>query len=178
MSQAAFETPVRDSVQKINNEIAVGEDLDFQRRWWRFERVVWTLFVVVILCDIAGVFGRGPLAGAHIKNSVLDVSYDRIQRYSTPSIVKVRLDPAAASDGKYHLSVSESLIDDLGTERVIPEPESTAMGGGGLTYTFAAVPGSPGIAQFALEPTKPGVFHFTLQVPGTPAIHARIFVMP
>jgi hypothetical protein len=45
MSGAAFEKPVTDPVAKINKELAVGEDLAFQRRWWRFEGVVWAIFV-------------------------------------------------------------------------------------------------------------------------------------
>ncbi len=53
--------PVEDSVAKVNDEIAVGEDLNFQRRWWRFENAAWMFFGLIILLDLAGLFGRGPL---------------------------------------------------------------------------------------------------------------------
>jgi len=29
---------IDDSVAKVDDEVAGGEDLDFQRRWWKFER--------------------------------------------------------------------------------------------------------------------------------------------
>jgi len=58
MSHVAFETPMTDSVAKIDHELAVGEDLNFQRRWWRFERIAWIIFVLIIVLDLAGAFGR------------------------------------------------------------------------------------------------------------------------
>ena len=61
-----------DSVAKINEELAVGEDLGFQRRWWRFERGVWIFFVVVIILDVAGLFGRGPLAYASANSATTE----------------------------------------------------------------------------------------------------------
>jgi hypothetical protein len=48
----------------VNDEITVGEDLQFQRKWWVFERVIWILFSLILVLDIAGVFGRGPVAKA------------------------------------------------------------------------------------------------------------------
>jgi len=58
-------TPVDDSIAKVSNAVAVGEDLAFQRRWWRFERAVWIVFGIIVLLDLARVFGRGPAANAH-----------------------------------------------------------------------------------------------------------------
>ena len=50
--------PVTDSVPKINDELAVGEDLAFQRRWWRFENAVWIFFALLVILDLIGAFGR------------------------------------------------------------------------------------------------------------------------
>lgn len=178
MSRVEFQKPVEDSVAKVNHEVAVGEDLEFQRVWWRFERVVWSIFLLIILCDIGGLFGRGPLAQAHLQNGAMQIKYERIARYGTPSMMRVAFDPSAVQpDGKYHLFVSESLVHELGAERVIPSPELTAIGSGGLTYTFAATPGQAS-AQFALQPSKPGSFYFTIQAPGSTPLQGHVFVMP
>lgn len=178
MSPTAFQNPVKDSVPKINQEIAVGEDLAFQCAWWTFERIVWTLFVLIIACDLAGLFGRGPLAHAHLQNSAIDMKYDRIARYGTPSTVTINLAPGTAVKGEYHLYVSQSLVDQLGTERVIPQPKTTAIGTDGLTYTFPDSGPGRATVEFSLQPAKPGHFHFTVQVPGTPPLQAGVFVMP
>ena len=177
MSQVAFEKPVEDSVPKINEEIAVGEDLEFQRRWWRFEHAVWVFFALLLAADLAGLFGRGPLAKAHIANSAGVVDYDRIQRTTTPSMIRIHLAPADIQDGKVKLFVSQSMIASLGTERVIPQPESSVVGQDGITYTFAAT-SIPATAAFAVQPDGPGLVHFTIQVPGAEPWHGRVVIMP
>ncbi len=59
MSTQPLTKPVEDSVPKVSEAVAVGENLDFQRSWWRFERVVWSVFLVILICDVLGLFGRG-----------------------------------------------------------------------------------------------------------------------
>jgi len=56
MPASAPTEPVQDSVSKVNDELAVGSDLEFQRRWWKFERGVWIFFILLIVLDVLGVF--------------------------------------------------------------------------------------------------------------------------
>ncbi len=179
MPEVSFSNPVKDSVAKVNNEVAVGEDLQFQQRWWRFERLIWSLFFVIIILDLAGVFGRGPLAKASQTSSdgSMQVHYDRIERTGTPAIMQVSFDPQAITDGKIHLFVSNSIVEGLGNQRVVPSPESTVVGRGGLTYTFPASI-QPAVIEFALQPSGPGVYPFTLQVVGDAPVQAKVIVMP
>ena len=177
MSEVAFEKPVEDSVPKINDEVAVGEDLKFQRSWWKFETVMWWTIAVILLLNFAGVFGRGPFAHTQISNDVMLVKYERVERTGTPSILEVQFQPATLKKGQVKLHVSQSIVDELGAQRVIPSPLDTAVGNGGLTYTFSAEQ-DPGAIQFALQPSKPGIFHFTMQVPGSPTLTARVIVVP
>jgi hypothetical protein len=177
VSEVAFEKPIVDSVPKINEEVAVGEDLEFQRRWWRFESVMWWVIALVLMCNFAGLFGRGPLAHAKLRNEAMLVKYERVERTGTPSILEVQFQPEILGKGQVKLHVSQSIVDELGTQRVIPAPADTAVGRGGLTYTFSAEE-APGSVQFALQPSKPGIFQFTLQVPGTQPLTANVVVMP
>ena len=100
-----FSKPVKDSVAKVNNEIEVGENLDFQRKWWRFENVVWVFFTLIILLDLAGLFGRGPIAKAERRSAdgTIDVKYERIERTDSPSILTIDFGPSAIQDGKITL---------------------------------------------------------------------------
>lgn len=171
--------PIEDSVAQVNNEIAVGSDLQFQRRWWIFERSVWILFTVIVILDICGFFGRGPMANARLraKDGTIDIQYERVERYSTPSILTVHFGPDAIHDGKVQLWVSESFVKGLGNERVVPAPTRSMIGEGGILYTFPADPG-PASAEFALQPTAPGVDHLRMRVPGHEEVHMTIYVMP
>ena len=178
MSDVPFQEQVADSVPKINNEVAVGEDLNFQRRWWKFEGVMWWLIAGMLLLNFAGAFGRGPRAHVRIRGDAMVVKYDRVERTGTPSILVVQLQPQVFGDRTVKLHVSQSLVEELGTQRVIPSPSDTAIGNGGLTYTFSTQTRPPGFVEFALQPAKPGIYHFSLQVAEYPPINARVIVVP
>ena len=180
MAQNAFTNPVSgDEVPKIDNAISVGEDLEFQESWWKFERAVWIFFLLVLVADVLGVFGRGWLAKAKLNNpdSGMVVDYERVERASTPSIVKIQFGPEAIVNGQIQLFISESLVRELGTQRVVPQPERSTIGDGGITYTFPAQ-GQTAEIQLALEPSFPGIHTFTLQVPGRAAVGGHIVVVP
>jgi hypothetical protein len=171
--------PVKDSVPKINNEIAVGADLEFQRRWWRFERAVWVLFTVLVLLDVLGVFGRGWAAKGHIraKDGAIDVRYERIERFNTPSILNVEFGPNAIHDGKVQLWLNYGTVKGLSTQRVVPQPLSSVIGDDGVLYTFDASI-MPASVQFALQPSAPGIFRLELHVPGSQMLTTKVVVMP
>jgi hypothetical protein len=169
---------VDDSISKLNGEIAV-EDLGFQRKWWKFERVVWILFAIALLADIAGAFGRGPLAKTERQapDHSFTLRYERIQRTGTPSILTANFNRAMIHDSKVTFYVQNSLVRELGSQRVIPSPQTVIVGNDGLTYTFPASMGTVSIS-FALEPTGPGLRHLTLQVAGSAPLKISILVLP
>ena len=179
MASATPTAAVRDSVAKVDNEIQVGEDLRFQRKWWIFENAVWIFFVLVLIADLAGAFGRGPLAKAEQRaaDGSIEMKYERIERTQTPSVMTLNFAPSAIRNGAVRLFVSQGMIDGLGTRRIIPAPERTELGDGGLTYTFPAT-GAHTSVEFALEPSGPGRFRFTVGVEGAQPIRGSIYVMP
>jgi hypothetical protein len=179
MAIDSFSRPVEESVSKVNDEVEVGENLDFQRKWWRFENYVWVIFSLIILLDFCGVFGRGPFAKAQRRapDGTIDVKYERIERTESPSIMTISFGQSAIVDGKIKLYISESLVQGLGTQRIIPAPLTSDVGKGGLTYTFLASK-PPASVDLALEPSGPGLYEFTLGVVGADALHAKVFVVP
>ena len=175
--RADLTDPVSDSVAKVSDEVAVGEDLSFQRAWWRFERGVWIFFVLVIALDVAGVFGRGPAANAELRSpdGQVDIKYERIQRTSTPSMMTIALN--AVGRGEAELFVSDSIVDQLGARRIIPQPTATVLGHGGLTYTFP-VSSPPAFVRFELQPSGPGIDRFEISVRGAAPLRGTVVVMP
>jgi hypothetical protein len=172
-------SPVSDSVPKINDEVAVGEDLKFQSKWWHFEGATWICFGALLVMDLLGVFGRGPVAKAHAEaaDHSMDINYERIERFSTPSILSVRLGENAIQNGKAMLWVSQSLVKKMGNERVVPQPLESRIGNGGILYTFAAT-GLPAQVEFALVPASPGIGEIKFQIPGHSAVNLRIYIVP
>ena len=171
--------PVEDTVPKVNDDVAVGADLEFQRRWWRFEHIVWAAFTLIVILDLLGAFGRGYLAKEHASTNdgSLDVRYERVERFSTPSILTTQFGPMAIRDEKVQLWVSESLVKSLGNQRIVPQPTSSVIGQGGILYSFPAT-ASPFSVAFVLEPASLGRSEVVLQVPGYQRLIAKVFVMP
>jgi hypothetical protein len=171
--------PVRDSVARVNHEVAVGEDLAFQRSWWKFERIIWMVFILIIVADLAGVFGRGPLAHAAMGASTdpVAVQYERVERTGTPSMMTVTLRPEAVHDGIARLYVSDSVVSGLGAQRIVPQPATTTIGHDGLTYTFP-MSAFHGVIRFELEPSSAGRYTFTVGTPGTPSLTGSVIVVP
>ena len=168
-----------EEVAKVDNEVAVGEDLAFQERWWTFERIIWSVFLLIVVADMLGVFGRGWLAKAELRgtDTGMDVKYERVERAMTPSVRTIDFQRAAFHDGKVELFVSDSLIKELGNQRGVPQPEQSSIGNGGITYTFP-VNGVPAQVEFAMEPSFPGMHGFQLQVQGMQRTGARVLVVP
>ncbi len=186
---ATTETPtkaVEDSVAKIDGEVAVGEDLEFQRRWWAFERWTWRFFALIVLLDFLGVFGRGPLANAHARTAdgALTLNYERVERFNTPSIITIHLGADAVENGQVKLWVDDSVVKRLGNQRIIPQPLSSSTADSGILYVFAA-DSHPNSVEFALQPAEVGVSHFTIRLVShgsiqqpQDALTEGVFVMP
>ena len=178
--------PVGDSVAKVNNEIAVGSDLAFQRRWWRVERIVWVFFLCIVICDALGVFGRGPMAKATLdaSNGAFQVKYEWVERFRTPSIMSILFSDKAIHNGQVQLWLSQKFVDPLGNQRIIPQPVSSRPVSGGILYTFDM--GSQHLGQenqqptvqFALEPGTTGIYKLQIGSPGVNPVEARIIVLP
>lgn len=171
--------PVEDSIPKVDDKIAVGEDMDFQRAWWKFESLIWTLFLCILIADILGCFGRGPLAKATRTDSAqtVTIGYERIARTGTPSVMTLRFGPGSISNGHIQLFVSQSLIKTLGAQRISPQPATSTLGNDGITYAFDAS-SLPATVEIHLQPVFPGLHHFRIQVAGGQPIEASTFVVP
>ncbi len=138
-------------------EIEVAQDLAFQRREWALQRVLWVAIAVLLLAGLAGLFGSGPLSHAETGTAALSLEYERLARLYTPSELKVRIGPGAATDGTVVLWLDRAFLDTNKLEAVLPEPEDEEAGGERVIYRFAvAEPGSPIEVTFELEPERVG----------------------
>jgi hypothetical protein len=85
--------------------------------------------------------------------------------------------PSAVHDQKVRLFSSDAIVNELGAQRIIPQPTISEIGPGGITYTFRTS-GSPAAVSIALQPSYPGIHRFEIEVPGGEPIRATIVVLP
>ena len=180
MATAAPTKPVEDTIAKVDDAVAVGEDLDFQRKWWRFSNIIWSFFLLILIGDLLGLFGRGVLAKAKAApaNQSFVLEYERIGRAGTPSIMTIHFTPEAVHDGKLQFFLSESVIKKLGAQRISPQPASSTLTSNGINYTFLSDGTGPAIVEISLSPTFPGPQNFNLHRADGSAVTGKIFVMP
>lgn len=171
--------PVEDTVPKVSGELAVGENLQFQRRWWTFERIIWPIFVIIVLFDLLGGLGHGWLAKARAgtPGGALTLDYERIERANSPSTMTLHFGPAAITAGRIQVYVSNSVVETLGAQRIAPQPATSSIGQDGITYTFPASAG-PADVQIQFQPSDPGIHRFRIDVPNVTSISARVLVLP
>lgn len=171
--------PIQDSIPKINDEVAVGTDMEFQKRWWRFENALWIFFLLIVIAALLGGFGRGWLAHGKMQanDNSIAVQYDRIARYSTPSTMTVQFGPSAIHDGRTALWADEGLVKNLGLRTVVPQPATSFLVPDGTVFAFPSL-GDKASIRLSLEPQSPGMKNFKLRVPGYQEIQGSVLVMP
>ena len=179
MDQQSLTTPVEDTVPKVGGELAVGENLDFQRRWWTFERIIWPIFLLIVLCDLLGALGHGWLAKAKasVGGGALTVDYERIERANSPSTMTLHFGPAAIRGGAIRVYFSNSVVEKLGAQRIAPQPAVSSIGSGGISYIFPASV-SPADVQIQLQPSAVGLHSFRIRVPEVGSVEAHVLVLP
>jgi hypothetical protein len=179
MDTQSLTTPVEDTVPKVGGELAVGENLKFQRRWWTFERIIWPIFMLIVLCDLLGALGHGWLAKAKVAvpGGGLTVDYERIERANSPSSMTLHFGPDAVRNGRIRVFLSNSIVQQLGAQRLAPQPAVSSIGQGGISYDFAASAG-PADVQIQLQPADVGMHDFEVRVPGIGSVDARVLILP
>ena len=88
--------------------VRFGFDTQFEDQWWRVEKRAWIAMLLIVGAGALGAFGRGPLTKAHADGAPINVEYERVVRYQTPTRIAVHVPPDPHGT---RLFVSRSLID-------------------------------------------------------------------
>lgn len=133
----------------------------FQRRYWLFERVGWTVLILVIAAAAAGIFAGGPLSAATATGAAVSAHYERFARRGVDTQLIVTL-PA-------HSILRVQGAEGFDVAAVEPRPATVRSDRGGLAYDFAA--GDDGATvTFRLTPRHWGMQHLRLAADaGAPA---------
>lgn len=161
--------------------LQVEEDLDFQRREWRVQRVGWVVVALLLLATLLGLTGPGPLsrATAGSEGAPLRAEYNRFGRHHAPGTVRFELSPEAVRDGKAKLWVSRSYLETVQVDSISPEPESVQAGADRLTYTFdVGELDRPTKLTFHIEPEDFGLIPARAGLEGGPELTFSQFVYP
>jgi hypothetical protein len=131
-------------------DLQIEEDMAFQEKTWKVERVAWALMGVIVLASAVGLISEGPLSKMRQGDpSRLQVELQRFTHVDTPTRLEIRLDAA----GPFSLQFPYAYLRKAEISNVVPEPDRVESSEGLVTYFFA---GHQGVADV----------HFDLQFRG------------
>lgn len=137
----------------------ISENLGYQRRDWRVQRIGWLAIAAVLAAAGFGAFGRGPLSSvdAATADGTLRVHYHRFWRRSSPMELAIEAVPDAVRAGELRVRIARGYLDRMQLQRVAPEPLRAEIGGDYVTFVFAAGETTgPLRLRFVVEAALPG----------------------
>src|SRR4051812_21167167 len=154
--------------------IETGFDETFERKWIRFEHIVWVVMLVTVIVGLAGGFGRGPAARAHAASSPIQVDYERVVRYQTPTEITVT---STGESGIQRLFVGRALLDRLQLQSVVPQPSGSEPRQDGAVLLFTGTNSSSQVTLVA-HPSALGTTRTDIGLAEGPRVTFSQVVLP
>jgi hypothetical protein len=168
--------------KKRREGFEIDEDLEFERRSWRLQRVGWGMLSLILLAALLGLFGTGWLdsAVAGQPGSQIWLEYNRFGRLQAESSrLEIHLGPGTAANGKVRVWLNHEYMKGVQVTNLTPEPESVEAGPERFTYVFNVPDASqPTLIIFRLEPDKMGRLNGEVGLEGGASLSFKQFVYP
>lgn len=167
-------------IQRVGS-LEIAQDLDFQRKEWRVQRIGWVVMALIALAALLGVTGSGVVARATTGDagSRLQLTYSRFDRLDAPTTLDVQIAGDAVTGEQVALWVDRDYFQSLQIEQVVPEPEAVRGAGDRLTYVFGVdAPGQPMTITFDLRHTSFGPKSGWIALADEPPLDFSQFVFP
>lgn len=134
--------------------LQLEQDMDFQWRDWRAQRVGIALMALFVVVGAAGLLGPGPLSHSETESAdgSVTVDYLRWARRGREANLTVRVDAAQVRDGRVPVEVPAAYFEDMELRGVTPQPEQVEANGSLLRFLFAAPRADgPVVIEFDLQ---------------------------
>jgi len=168
------------AVQRVG-DLEIGEDIAFERKEWRFQRIGTLVLLGFVLLSGLGLTGSGPLSAASVTSAdgLLSVRYDRFDRMQAPSKLRITLSPAVLQEHEIQIWVDSDYLSAIQLEQIMPEPESVEIGDERLIFTFSVSAESmPSTIEFEIRPDKLGLKSAHLGIVDGSSISFRSLILP
>ncbi len=165
---------------KINDELEVGFNEAFEKRWRRAEQAGRVFMAAFVVASLAGLLGRGPYSHQTKKlgDSSLAVDFEPVARSQTGTQVTFHL--RNLTDGSaLNLFVGSTMVEPMGLGRILPQPIKTQAVQGGLLLTIAVPPNTADAAlRLMLMPVDIGAKDLVARLGDHPPLHWTQVVVP
>ncbi len=158
----------------------VEEDMAFQRRNWRVERIGWAGMTLVLVAAALGLFAEGPLSWTTARDAAgtFVVEYARIHRQTAPTTMKMKVAAQAVAAEGVTIEIDEAFADAFRITEIQPQPVQSMTTADGMRFRFEAAPNAPATIYVHLSPEKVGFVRPRLGLAGRDRIALPTFTYP
>lgn len=151
--------------------LEINQDLIFQQRQWRAQRVGWVVLALVLFAALLGLLGDGWLSHRRVSGGQVGLEYDYFLHRKKQTELHFSI-PARSEQTE--VEFDKAYLENFQVEAVTPEPSRTSLTATGYLYSFDGNGATP---VFHLIPQRSGRVGGQIKVNGTP-LDMRQFVYP
>lgn len=167
-------------IQRIG-DLELNQDLDFQRRSWKVQRIGWALMALVVVAAALGLLGGSGLLSDTIIGSETDelqIRYHRFLRQGKPVTLDIQAWPAD-DEKQVKIQLDRDYLNHFKLDQVVPEPSQTEAHSETLIFTFdLAQPGDSVEIKFDMRPEFSGAVSGHVGIENGPSLEISHFVLP
>ena len=119
--------------------LEIDEDIEFQRRAWKVQKIAFWVLVALLAAAVLGFFGPGLISYREAQDGEgqLKAKYHRWLRFGSPGTLQFEIKGGSTSEGKAQIWIERRYIESLQIESIVPEPESVKTGEDRFVYEFS-----------------------------------------
>ncbi len=162
----------------MRHDLELDQDLAFQHRQWRVERICWLIIALLLVAALMGLFGRQPLARVsdHTSDRRLSIHYDRYVRSENNVEFLLTVEPQDGA-GIVRLWFDPEYLDAVKIVAVSPVPLRGEARDGGRALVFHT-DGSRFTASLSVQFESAGFLHGRMWVDEGPPLTLSHLVWP
>ena len=156
------------------------EDMGFQQRSWRAERIGWIAMTLVLVAALAGVFFHGPVSHtvARSVDNNLTVEYERFAHKTALTHFLIRVSPPVREQEQVLVRLSPAFANTHDIDSVAPHPVRSSGGSYGLELVFARSAAGDLAIHMAARPKRFGFLSVHVEAEGRGAVNIAQFIYP
>jgi hypothetical protein len=161
--------------------IDLPDDIEFQRKSWRVQRIGWVAMLAIAVAALLGLFGNGPLSSARAggAGSGLSITYERFTRKGAQHSIDVEAGPSSVVSDSVRIWIAREWVDANHVVGITPEPARSDVHPDRIVYTFNASRSDKPIAiRFELEAQWLGSRRGTAGIVNGPTVEFGQFAYP
>jgi hypothetical protein len=169
----------REEVVKRHGDLEIEENMTFQRRLWKVQRVIRTIALLILALGLAGGLGDGPLSHATASQGGSSIEYERIAYRDTSQVYRLRITREMAPSGKARVWFDLETLRRMKLTELVPEPGRTILAADRTIFEFdVEAEAGPLEVLFEFSPNVAGVHRARIGIESGPTLEFKQLFLP